>query len=95
MPCVVSNPTTQHERPESREYSGRRCLIGTTWTSMLTPVSDDYIRLIPTDKRWQPAPEGAAAATRYVGASHRPVVQSRQSSWSCTSRTRLPRRGNG
>jgi hypothetical protein len=29
-------------------------------------VSDDYIRLIPTDKQWQPSPEGAAAATSYV-----------------------------
>ena len=29
-------------------------------------MSDDYIRLIPTDKQWQPTPEGAAAATSYV-----------------------------
>jgi hypothetical protein len=33
---------------------------------MLQTVSDSYIRLIPTDKRWQPAPENAAAATSYV-----------------------------
>ena len=30
------------------------------------PVSDFYIRLIPTDNQWQPAPESAAAATSYV-----------------------------
>ncbi|MBG0568649.1 hypothetical protein [Actinoplanes aureus] len=30
-------------------------------------VSDGYIRLIPADKRWQPSPEAAAAATSYVG----------------------------
>jgi hypothetical protein len=29
-------------------------------------VSDGYIRLIPTDQRWQPSPEAAAAATSYV-----------------------------
>jgi hypothetical protein len=29
-------------------------------------VSDDHIRLIPTDKQWQPTPEDAAAATSYV-----------------------------
>lgn len=33
---------------------------------MLTRVSDSYIRLIPTDQRWQPDPEAAAAAVRYV-----------------------------
>lgn len=30
-------------------------------------MSDDYIRLIPTDASWQPGAEGAAAATTYVG----------------------------
>jgi hypothetical protein len=29
-------------------------------------MSDGYIRLIPTDKQWQPTPEGAAAAVGYV-----------------------------
>lgn len=29
-------------------------------------MSDGYIRLIPTDKRWQPHSEAAAAATSYV-----------------------------
>jgi len=33
---------------------------------MLGTVSDGYIRLIPTDREWQPTPEGAAAATAYV-----------------------------
>ena len=33
---------------------------------MLTPVSDGYIRLIPTDKWWQPTAGGATAATTYV-----------------------------
>jgi hypothetical protein len=36
------------------------------WTSMLTPVSDDYIRLVPTDKWWQPNAQDVAAATTYV-----------------------------
>jgi hypothetical protein len=29
-------------------------------------VSDGYIRLIPADKNWQPAPEAAASAVVYV-----------------------------
>jgi hypothetical protein len=29
-------------------------------------VSDNYIRLIPADKNWQPAPEAAASAAAYV-----------------------------
>lgn len=29
-------------------------------------MSDDYIRLIPTDQNWQPTPEAAAAAVAYV-----------------------------
>ena len=29
-------------------------------------VSDWYIRLIPSDKRWQPSPEAAASAVAYV-----------------------------
>ena len=29
-------------------------------------MSDDYIRLIPADKNWQPAAEAAAAAAAYV-----------------------------
>ncbi|MGC5033658.1 hypothetical protein [Micromonospora sp. DT229] len=29
-------------------------------------MSDGYIRLIPTDRQWQPTPECAAAATAYV-----------------------------
>jgi hypothetical protein len=29
-------------------------------------VSDDYIRLIPTDPVWQPTPQNAAAAVAYV-----------------------------
>ncbi|MCU7730532.1 hypothetical protein ODJ79_43035 [Actinoplanes sp. KI2] len=29
-------------------------------------MSDDYIRLIPSDKQWQPKPEAAEAATSYV-----------------------------
>lgn len=29
-------------------------------------MSDSYIRLIPTDVRWQPTPEAAAAAVAYV-----------------------------
>jgi hypothetical protein len=33
---------------------------------MLARVSDSYLRLIPTDKQWQPGPEAAAAATTYV-----------------------------
>lgn len=33
---------------------------------MLGTVSDGYIRLIPTDRQWQPTPECAAAATAYV-----------------------------
>jgi hypothetical protein len=33
---------------------------------MLAQVSDSYIRLIPTDRQWQPTPEAAAAATSYV-----------------------------
>jgi hypothetical protein len=31
-------------------------------------VSDDYIRLIPADKNWQPTPEAAASAEAYVAA---------------------------
>ncbi|GAA2482654.1 hypothetical protein Ahu01nite_070990 [Winogradskya humida] len=33
---------------------------------MLARVSDQYIRLIPTDRQWQPDPDAAAAAVRYV-----------------------------
>ncbi len=33
---------------------------------MLGTVSDGYIRLIPTDRDWQPTPRDAAAATAYV-----------------------------
>jgi hypothetical protein len=33
---------------------------------MLGSVSDGYIRLIPTNREWQPAPENAVAATAYV-----------------------------
>jgi hypothetical protein len=33
---------------------------------ILSRVSDDYIRLIPTDPRWQPARAAAAAATAYA-----------------------------
>ncbi|MET8152437.1 hypothetical protein ACIBSW_18730 [Actinoplanes sp. NPDC049668] len=29
-------------------------------------MSDSYLRLIPTDKQWQPTPENAAAAADYV-----------------------------
>jgi hypothetical protein len=29
-------------------------------------VSDDYIRLIPADKNWQPTPDAAASAEAYV-----------------------------
>jgi hypothetical protein len=29
-------------------------------------VSDDYLRLIPTDPAWQPTPHGAAAAVAYL-----------------------------
>lgn len=32
----------------------------------MSAVSDGYIRLIPTDLRWQPTPEAATAATAYV-----------------------------
>jgi hypothetical protein len=33
---------------------------------ILDIVSDDYIRLIPADKNWQPTPEAAASAEAYV-----------------------------
>lgn len=33
---------------------------------MLVRVSDSYLRLIPTDNRWQPDPGAAAAAASYV-----------------------------
>lgn len=33
---------------------------------MLLPVSDDYLRLIPTVPSWVPDAEGATAATQYV-----------------------------
>jgi hypothetical protein len=35
-------------------------------SGILDIVSDDYIRLIPADKNWQPAPEAAASAEAYV-----------------------------
>jgi hypothetical protein len=35
-------------------------------SGILGGVSDFYIRLIPTDLRWQPTPEAAAAAAVYV-----------------------------
>jgi hypothetical protein len=35
-------------------------------SGILDIVSDDYIRLIPVDKNWQPAPEAAASAEAYV-----------------------------
>ena len=35
-------------------------------SGILEIVSDDYIRLIPADKNWQPTPEAAASAEAYV-----------------------------
>jgi hypothetical protein len=35
-------------------------------SGILGIVSDDYIRLVPIDKNWQPAPEAADAAVSYV-----------------------------
>lgn len=35
-------------------------------SGILGIVSDSYIRLIPADKNWQPAPEAAACAAAYV-----------------------------
>lgn len=35
-------------------------------SGILDIVSDDYIRLIPADKNWQPTPEAAASAEAYV-----------------------------
>jgi hypothetical protein len=37
-----------------------------TASGILSVVSDAYIRLVPTDRNWQPTPEAATAAAAYV-----------------------------
>src|SRR5687767_11218965 len=55
----------------SRPQRGRACLASPSvrpmaTSGMLAPVSDGYLRLIPTVRDWQPPQEDAVAATAYA-----------------------------